>query len=118
MPDAAEALSARPELKQSAAQLDAARSNRQGAIYGRAHGNYGMRFAYVKPTASKKDGRAVVVYELERAQVDRQLAALRQIAIRLERFLNLFTPDLLCAVWRSRVPLGAVVANGFGIPAA
>lgn len=62
---------------------------RQGAIYARAHGNYGMRFAYVKPVAAKKDGRAVSVYELERAEVDRQLAALRQIALRLERFLNL-----------------------------
>ena len=62
---------------------------RQGAIYARAHGNYGMRFAYVKPTAGKKDGRAVVVYELERAEIDRQLAALRQIALRLERFLAL-----------------------------
>ena len=62
---------------------------RQGAIYARAHGNYGMRFAYVKPTAGKKDGRAVVVYELERAEIDRQIAALREIALRLERFLAL-----------------------------
>jgi hypothetical protein len=62
---------------------------RQGAIYARAHGNYGMRFAYVKPTAGKKDGRAVVVYELERAEIDRQIAALREIALRLERFLSL-----------------------------
>jgi hypothetical protein len=62
---------------------------RQGAIYSRAHDNYGMRFAYVKPTASKKDGRAVIVYELDRTEVDRQLTALRQIALRLERFLNL-----------------------------
>ena len=62
---------------------------RQGAIYARANGNYGMRFAYVKPTAGKKDGRAVVVYELERAEIDRQIAALREIALRLDRFLNL-----------------------------
>jgi len=62
---------------------------RQGAVYARAHGNYGMRFAYVKPTASKRDGRALVVYELERGEVDRQLGALRQIALRLERFLRL-----------------------------
>ena len=62
---------------------------RQGAVYTRAHGNYAMRFAYVKPTAGKKDGRAVVVYELERAEVDRQLAALREIALRLERFLRI-----------------------------
>ena len=65
--------------------------SRQGAIYARGHGNYGMRFAYVKPTAGKKDGRAVVVYELERAEIDRQIAALREIALRLERFLSLST---------------------------
>lgn len=62
---------------------------RQGAIYARAHGNYGMRFAYVKPSAGKKDGRAVTVYELERAEVDRQIIALREIALRLGRFLAL-----------------------------
>ena len=62
---------------------------RQGAIYARAHGNYGMRFAYVKPLAAKKDGRAVAVYELERAEIDRQLVALREISLRLERFLRL-----------------------------
>lgn len=62
---------------------------RQGAIYAHAHGNYSMRFAYVKPVAARKDGRAVVVYELDRAEVDRQLAALREIALRLERFLRL-----------------------------
>lgn len=72
---------------------------RQGAIYGRAHGNYGMRFAYVKPTAGKKDGRAVVVYELDRTEFDRQLAALRQIAMRLGRFLNLSSdPRELCGL--------------------
>ena len=62
---------------------------RQGAIYARAHGNYGMRFAYVKPVAAKKDGRAVAVYELERTEIDRQLIALREIALRLGRFLSL-----------------------------
>lgn len=62
---------------------------RQGAVYARAHANYGMRFAYVKPVAAKKDGRAVAVYELERAEIDRQLIALREIALRLERFLSL-----------------------------
>jgi len=62
---------------------------RQGAIYARAHGNYGMRFAYVKPSAGKKDGRAVTVYELSRDEIDRQIVALRQIALRLERFLRL-----------------------------
>jgi hypothetical protein len=72
---------------------------RQGAIYARAHGNYSMRFAYVKPVAARKDGRAVVVYELERAEVDRQLAALREIAVRLERFLRLSAdPRELCGL--------------------
>jgi hypothetical protein len=72
---------------------------RQGAIYARAHGNYGMRFAYVKPTAAKKDGRAVVVYELARDEIDRQIVALRQIALRLERFLSLSKdPQELCGL--------------------
>lgn len=62
---------------------------RQGAIYAKAHGNYGMRFAYAKPKASKSDGRAVVVYELTRDEVTRHLAALTQIALRLGRFLAL-----------------------------
>jgi hypothetical protein len=62
---------------------------RQGAIYAKAHGNYGMRFAYVKPAAAKKDARSVAVYELERVEMDEQFKALRQIALRLERFLSL-----------------------------
>jgi hypothetical protein len=62
---------------------------RQGAIYARAHDNSAMRFAYVKPVAAKKDGRAVAVYELERTEIDRQLIALREIALRLGRFLAL-----------------------------
>jgi hypothetical protein len=61
---------------------------RQGAVYARAHDNYGMRFAYVKPSAGKKDGRAVAVYEMSRDDVRRHLEALRQIAIRLGRFLS------------------------------
>jgi hypothetical protein len=72
---------------------------RQGSVYARAHGNYGMRFAYVKPVAGRKDGRAVCVYELERGEIDRQLLALRQIALRLERFLSLSTdPRELCGL--------------------
>ena len=72
---------------------------RQGAIYARAHGNYGMRFAYVKPAAGKKDGRAVSVYELPRDEIDRQIVALREIALRLERFLSLSRdPHELCAL--------------------
>ena len=62
---------------------------RQGAVYAKAHGNYGMRFAYTKPAAGKKDGRAVVVYELSADDVRRHLQALRQIALRLGRFLSL-----------------------------
>jgi hypothetical protein len=62
---------------------------RQGAIYAKAHGNYGMRFAYTKPVAGKKDGRAVVVYEMAADDVRRHLVALRQIALRLGRFLSL-----------------------------
>jgi hypothetical protein len=59
---------------------------RQGAVYARAHGNYGMRMAYVKPSAGR-DGRAVAVYEMSADEVRTHLAALRQIALRLERFL-------------------------------
>jgi hypothetical protein len=62
---------------------------RQGALYARAYGNYGMRFAYVKPVAGKKDGRAVAVYEMTAQDITRHLDALRQIAIRLGRFLAL-----------------------------
>ena len=62
---------------------------RQGAVYARAHDNYGMRFAYVKPSAGKKDGRAVAVFEMSADEIARHLEALRQIAIRLGRFLAL-----------------------------
>ena len=62
---------------------------RQGAVYAKAHGNYGMRFAYVKPAAGKKDGRAIVVYEMSADDVRRHLTALHQIALRLGRFLSL-----------------------------
>ena len=86
---------------------------RQGAIYARSHGNYGMRFAYVKPSAGKKDGRAVTVYELAREEIDQQIIALRQIALRLERFLrlsddpqelsNLLVPDYDGFYWSNPV---------------
>ena len=62
---------------------------RQGAVYASAAGNFGMRFAYVKPTVGKKDGRAVAVYEMSGDDIRRHLEALRQIAIRLGRFLAL-----------------------------
>ena len=61
---------------------------RQGAVYARAHDNYGMRFAYVKPTAGKKDGCAVAVYQMSGDEIRRHLETLRQIAIRLGRFLS------------------------------
>jgi len=58
-----------------------------------------MRFAYVKHVAGKKDGRAVCVYELSRDEIDRQVTALREIALRLERFLSLSRdPHELCAL--------------------
>lgn len=62
---------------------------RQGALYANAHGNYGMRFAYVKPTPSKKDGKAVAIYEMSGDERRTHLNALKQIAIRLHRFLSL-----------------------------
>jgi hypothetical protein len=62
---------------------------RQGAVYARAHGNFGMRFAYVKPAAGKKDGRAVAVYAMAADDIRRHLAALREITLRLGRFLAL-----------------------------
>ena len=62
---------------------------RQGAVYARAHGNYAMRFAYVKPIPTKKDGRAAAVYEMSAEDVTRHLAALTEIALRLGRFLAL-----------------------------
>ena len=62
---------------------------RQGVVYARAHDNYGMRFAYVKPSAGKKDNRAVAVYQMSREDVQAHLLALTQIAQRLGRFLAL-----------------------------
>lgn len=53
---------------------------RQGAVYAAAFGNYGMRFCYATPKKS-------AVYELENARD--HLAALANIARRLERFLAL-----------------------------
>jgi hypothetical protein len=63
--------------------------SRQGAIYMKAHGNYAMRFAYVKPKAGKGDGRSCIVLELDREQAAAEIAALTNIAQRLERFLRL-----------------------------
>ncbi len=72
---------------------------RQGAIYAKAHGNYGMRFAYVKPSAGKKDGRGCAVYEMSGDDIQRHLKALTQIATRLGRFLSLSSdPQELAAL--------------------
>jgi hypothetical protein len=62
---------------------------RQGAVYARARGNYGMRFAYARPSGNKASARSIVVYELPADDLRRHLEALRQIAIRLGRFLAL-----------------------------
>jgi hypothetical protein len=62
---------------------------RQGAVYANAHGNYGMRFAYAKPTPNKKDGKAVAIYEMSGEERRSHLSALKQIALRLHRFLSL-----------------------------
>jgi hypothetical protein len=87
---------------------------RQGAVYAKAHGNYGMRFAYVKPVAGKENGRAVVVYEMSADEVRRHLEALRLIALRLGRFLSLssdphelaglLVPDFEHFWWSHRSP--------------
>jgi hypothetical protein len=85
----------------TAERLPAAISNthgRQGAVYAKAHGNYGMRMAYVKPSAGR-DGRSVAVYEMSADEVRAHLAALRQIALRLQRFLALSSdPEELAAL--------------------
>ena len=87
---------------------------RQGAVYAAAHGNYAMRFAYAKPVAGKRDGRAVAVYEMTADEVRRHLAALTQVAIRLGRFLalsgdahelaGLLVPDYDAFWWSNPIP--------------
>jgi len=63
---------------------------RQGAVYASAHGNFGMRFAYAKPSAGKgADARQVLVLEMSGDEVRHHLAALRIIALSLGRFLAL-----------------------------
>ncbi len=62
---------------------------RQGTVYAKAHGNYGMRFAYAKPSASKSDGKGIAVYELTAEDKETHLNAIRQIARRIQRFLSL-----------------------------
>src|SRR5689334_16427483 len=78
---------------------------RQGAIYASARGNYGMRFAYAKPSVGKgAEARQVLVLEMSGDEVRQHLAALRVIALSLGRFLaissdprelaGLIVPDL------------------------
>lgn len=62
---------------------------RQGAVYAAAHGNFGMRFAYAKPSAGKGDGRQVQVLQMSGDEVRAHLTALRLIALALGRFLAL-----------------------------
>ena len=63
---------------------------RQGAVYARAFSNYGMRFCYATPKKS-------AVYELENPAD--HLAALANIARRLDRFLSLSKdPQELAAI--------------------
>jgi hypothetical protein len=68
-----------------------ARHGRQGAVYATALGNYGMRFAYAKPSAGKTDTRQVLVLELSAQEVREHLGALRLIALSLGRFLSVST---------------------------
>lgn len=63
---------------------------RQGALYCAAKHNHAIRFAYTKPSPGRvKDARAVVVYELDADTARQRLEDLRQIAIRMERFLRI-----------------------------
>jgi hypothetical protein len=61
---------------------------RQGAIYARAMGNYGMRFCYSK-AAPGRDGISSRVYELDEPMIANAITEIREIAIRMERFLSL-----------------------------
>jgi hypothetical protein len=80
-----------------------------------------MRMAYVKPSAGR-DGRAVAVYEMSADEVRTHLAALRQIALRLERFLavssdpaelaGLLVPDYDAFWWNHPITLGKMLRAG------
>ena len=61
---------------------------RQGAVYLKAYGNFGMRFVYVKP-ARGRDGRVAVTHELGTDDARQHIETLRQVALHLERFLSL-----------------------------
>ena len=94
---------------------------RQGAVYAQAHGTYGMRFAYVKPSPGKKDDRAVAVYEMNADDIRHHLNAMHQIAVRVGRFLalspdphelaGLLVPDYDSFYWNN----ATTRANGAGV---
>ena len=62
---------------------------RQGAIYAHAKSNYAMRFAYVKPKPSKGQDRACNVYEMTSDDIATYLAQVREVALRMDRFLSI-----------------------------
>ena len=62
---------------------------RQGAIYANAKSNYAMRFAYVKPKPSKGDTRACNVYEMSTDDCQTYLTQVREVALRMDRFLSI-----------------------------
>jgi len=84
---------------------------RQGAVYAKAYDNYAMVFVYVKSAARKKDGCASVSLELSSGEKRCHLESLRQIALRLGRFLalskdrnelvGLLVPDYESFYWNS-----------------
>ena len=62
---------------------------RQGAVYSHAKGNHAMRFAYCKPKPSKGEARACNVYEMTAEHIAQSLSEVREIALRMDRFLSL-----------------------------
>ena len=74
---------------------------RQGAVYARAHGNYGMRMAYVKPSAGR-DGRAVGVYEMSADEVRRR-RAFCGLGRRTDAFFELQVMNLAGMAWNLTV---------------
>lgn len=101
-----------------------ANHGRQGAVYASAHSNFGMRFAYAKPSAGKgADARQVLVLEMSGDEVRQHLAAFRLIALSLGRFLSvscdarelagLLVPDF-DAFWWSDPAVRAAGRDVFG----
>tara|TARA_Y100000593_G_scaffold92276_1_gene183348 strand:+ start:625 stop:1401 length:777 start_codon:yes stop_codon:yes gene_type:complete len=62
---------------------------RQGAIYANSKSNYSMRFAYIKPKPSRGEDRACNVYEMSAESVSQKINEVREIALRMNRFLCL-----------------------------